>query len=148
MLDTFSDFWRMIWQYNISGIIMLNDLKDEGEGATDYSYFPVKENESETYGLYNVHLVKKIHYPESIVRLFKLYHVSKRNNLFIRMCQFISHVVYFKKEDEVKNVRHFQFIKWADHSVPSNGRALLQFRERVNKIVVNLKKTPLVIHCR
>ncbi|CAD5115223.1 DgyrCDS4216 [Dimorphilus gyrociliatus] len=125
MSDTFNDFWRMIWQYEISGIIMLNDLKDEGEGAGDYMYYPSKENESQAYGSYFVHLIKVIYYPESIVRLFKL-----------------------SREDQTRNVRHFQFTKWADHSVPSNGRALLEFRERVNKMVVNFKRAPLVVHCR
>lgn len=120
---TAPDLWQMVWEQGCVVIVMLTRLI-ENEVVMSHRYWP--EEGSELYHIYEVHLVSEhIWCDDYLVRSFYL------KNL---------------KTSETRTVTQFHFLSWPDGGVPSNTKALLEFRRKVNKSFRG-RSCPIVVHC-
>ncbi|KAH8863587.1 Receptor-type tyrosine-protein phosphatase delta, partial [Schistosoma japonicum] len=135
--ETFSDFWRMIWEQRVSIIVMMTKLEERSRIKCD-QYWPSRGPESFASGLL---LVKPIDTIELAYYTIRTFHLTARGI-----------------EDECREVKHFQFTGWPDHGVPEYPIPLLLFIRRVRATLAsttsnmfqsnhNVEQAPIVVHC-
>ncbi|EGC28761.1 hypothetical protein DICPUDRAFT_43829 [Dictyostelium purpureum] len=137
--NTFVDFWRMIWEYRCSIIVMLSKEAENCRIKCD-RYWPEKGNEIYSHqtiehhvGKFNVELVDSLYDSEREITIRNL----KLTNTL---------------DGEVRYVSQFQYEGWPDHNIPDQTqpfRDLLHLiNERQNRIKpASDKNCPIVVHC-
>ncbi|VDK72022.1 unnamed protein product [Litomosoides sigmodontis] len=121
--ETIADFWQMIWEKATVLIVNLSNNDDQQDGRC-LNYWP--ESGSQIYGSFEIHLVSEHIWSEDyLVRSFYL------KNL---------------RTSETRTVTQFHFLTWPKGGVPSNTKALLDFRRKINKSYRG-KAAPIVVHC-
>ncbi|XP_026112410.1 receptor-type tyrosine-protein phosphatase F-like isoform X7 [Carassius auratus] len=120
--ETFSDFWRMVWEQRTSTIIMMTRLEEKSRVKCD-QYWPSRG--TETYGMIQVSMLDTVELATYSVRTFALY----KNG-----------------SSEKREVRQFQFMAWPDHGVPEYPTPILAFLRRV-KACNPPDAGPMVVHC-
>ncbi|XP_068095570.1 receptor-type tyrosine-protein phosphatase F isoform X8 [Hyperolius riggenbachi] len=120
--ETFTDFWRMVWEQRSSIIVMMTRLEEKSRVKCD-QYWPSRG--SETYGMIQVTLLDTVELATYTVRTFALY----KNG-----------------SSEKREIRQFQFMAWPDHGVPEYPTPILAFLRRV-KACNPLDAGPMVVHC-
>jgi protein tyrosine phosphatase len=120
------DFWRMIWQENISIIVMTTNIRESGTMKC-YPYWPLETNEYLNTGLYQIQNEKSDKYDSFIV-----------TTLLLKK----------KKCSEIRTIYHAHYLKWPDHGVPCGTRDALLFLEKV-EYYKQLTQTnaPILLHC-
>ncbi|XP_054744529.1 receptor-type tyrosine-protein phosphatase-like N, partial [Anastrepha obliqua] len=119
---TLAHFWQMIWEQGAVVIVSLCRLQENGEIACA-RYWP--EEGAEVYHIYEVHLVSEhIWCDDYLVRSFYL------KNL---------------RTSETRTVTQFHFLSWPQGGVPTQAKALLDFRRKVNKSYRG-RSCPIVVH--
>ncbi|XP_035277756.1 receptor-type tyrosine-protein phosphatase F isoform X15 [Anguilla anguilla] len=120
--ETFSDFWRMVWEQRANTIVMMTRLEEKSRVKCD-QYWPVRG--TETYGMIQVTMLDTVELATYSVRTFALY----KNG-----------------SSEKREVRQFQFMAWPDHGVPEYPTPILAFLRRV-KACNPADAGPMVVHC-
>jgi receptor-type tyrosine-protein phosphatase N len=121
--NTIDDFWQMVWERDITAIVMLTQVTDMGLSQSS-QYWP--SNGVATYNIYEVRLVSEHpHSEDYIIRSFYLQNSQTR---------------------ESRTVTHFQCLTWTSLGAPPTATPLLEFRRKVNRACSN-PKTPLLVHC-
>ncbi|XP_058987366.1 receptor-type tyrosine-protein phosphatase kappa-like [Musca domestica] len=133
--DTVNAFWRMVWQENVSAIIMLTKTFDFAK-VMCVQYWPPNREVHETYGDINISIIKEEQLANFHIRHFRLYKVNEANR---------SEIV----EDRL--LLQFHYTEWYSHCCPFSN-ALLEFRRRVRLVVGNIIKDkdtrgPMLVHC-
>ncbi|XP_056002085.1 uncharacterized protein LOC125663226 isoform X2 [Ostrea edulis] len=121
--NTLKDFWTMIWQENVSVIVMLTNLK-EGDKIKCSQYWPDR-NKHISYGIVSVKMIEEKEYAFYVVR--KLTVINK----------------------ELKNSRvvtHYHYTSWPDHGTP-DPLCLVIFHNHVTRTTTNKSDAPTVVHC-
>jgi len=77
---TVKDFWRMIWQENISIIVMTTNIRESGT-VKCFPYWPLEKKEYFNTGLYQIQNEKYEKYDSFIITTLLL---KKKNNSEIR----------------------------------------------------------------
>ncbi|KAK6329073.1 hypothetical protein J4Q44_G00010510 [Coregonus suidteri] len=122
---TVNDFWRMIWEQRVKGVVMVTNCTEGGRSKCE-QYWPLDY----TPCLYGDLLVT--------VRSEK-----RETNWTLR-----EFVVKNKDTSEERPVKHFHFTAWPDHGVPEGTAALIQFRGLVRQHIESRENTgPTVVHC-
>eukprot|EP01103_Thecamoeba_quadrilineata_P019689 TRINITY_DN8089_c0_g1_i1.p1 TRINITY_DN8089_c0_g1~~TRINITY_DN8089_c0_g1_i1.p1 ORF type:complete len:334 (+),score=52.76 TRINITY_DN8089_c0_g1_i1:124-1125(+) len=125
LLNTFTDFWRMIWQKKCPVIVMLTRLIEHRVVKADL-YWP-EENEAEEYGKILVRCISLSTTPENIiVRRFRICRVE--NPL------------------EEREVVHLHYTDWPDKGVPKASDAMRDLIVKLDLVKGNLNE-PIVVHC-
>ncbi|XP_077060929.1 protein tyrosine phosphatase receptor type Db isoform X11 [Siphateles boraxobius] len=122
MPDTFSDFWRMVWEQHTANIIMITKLEEKSRNKCD-QYWPSRG--TETYGLMQVSLLDTVELATYCVRTFALFKSGSA---------------------EKREVRQFQFTAWPDQGVPEHPTPFLAFLRRV-KACNPPDAGPIAVHC-
>ncbi|XP_073699239.1 protein tyrosine phosphatase receptor type Db [Garra rufa] len=122
MPDTFSDFWRMVWEQHSANIIMITKLEEKSRNKCD-QYWPSRG--TETYGLMQVSLLDTVELATYCVRTFALFKSGS---------------------GEKREVRQFQFTGWPDQGVPEHPTPFLAFLRRV-KACNPPDAGPIAVHC-
>ncbi|KAL1281179.1 hypothetical protein QQF64_015779, partial [Cirrhinus molitorella] len=120
--ETFSDFWRMVWEQRTASVVMMTKLEEKSRIKCD-QYWPSRG--TDTYGTVQVTLLDTMELATFCVRTFSL-HKSGCN--------------------ERREVRQFQFTAWPDHGVPEYPTPFLAFLRRV-KACNPPDAGPVVVHC-
>ncbi|KAJ8357495.1 hypothetical protein SKAU_G00202890 [Synaphobranchus kaupii] len=120
--ETFSDFWRMVWEQRANTIVMMTRLEEKSRVKCD-QYWPIRG--TETYGMIQVTMLDTVELATYSVRTFALY----KNG-----------------SSEKREVRQFQFMAWPDHGVPEYPTPILAFLRRV-KACNPPDAGPMVVHC-
>ncbi|XP_016425970.1 protein tyrosine phosphatase receptor type Db isoform X4 [Sinocyclocheilus rhinocerous] len=130
MPDTFSDFWRMVWEQHTANIIMITKLEEKSRMPSYFfsknkcdQYWPSRG--TETYGLMQVNLLDTVELATYCVRTFALFKSGS---------------------GEKREVRQFQFTAWPDQGVPEQPTPFLAFLRRV-KACNPPDAGPIVVHC-
>uniref|UniRef100_A0A8C8EQH5 protein-tyrosine-phosphatase n=1 Tax=Oncorhynchus tshawytscha TaxID=74940 RepID=A0A8C8EQH5_ONCTS len=122
---TVDDFWRMIWEQRVKGVVMVTNCTEGGRTKCE-QYWPLDY----TPCLYGDLLVT--------VRSEK-----RETNWTLR-----EFVVKSRDTSEERPVKHFHFTAWPDHGVPEGTEALIQFRGLVRQHIESQENSgPTVVHC-
>ncbi|XP_022808475.1 receptor-type tyrosine-protein phosphatase F-like [Stylophora pistillata] len=117
--STIADFWRMVWQENISTVVMLTNLVELGKGKCD-QYWP---DDTFRFGAITVTLHKTETFADYVIR-----------SLIVT------------KDAENRNVQQFHYVTWPDKGVPHHSTALLGFRQKIHARHL-ATGGPLLVHC-
>ncbi|XP_051795405.1 receptor-type tyrosine-protein phosphatase H isoform X5 [Acanthochromis polyacanthus] len=122
---TVNDFWKMIWEQRVKGIVMVTNCTEGGKIKCE-QYWPAD--------------IKPCLYGELLVTVR-----SEEQNLNWTIREFS---VEHKNTSEERSVKHFHFTAWPDHGVPEGSEVLIQFRELVRRhIEKEGARAPTVVHC-
>ena len=116
----------MIWQENISIIVMTTNIRESGT-AKCFPYWPMKTKDYLNTGLYQIQNESSDDYESFVITklLFK-----KKNN------------------QEIRTVYHAHYLKWPDHGVPIGTKDALLFLEKVEYYKkLTMTKSPILLHC-
>eukprot|EP01103_Thecamoeba_quadrilineata_P018031 TRINITY_DN6659_c0_g1_i1.p1 TRINITY_DN6659_c0_g1~~TRINITY_DN6659_c0_g1_i1.p1 ORF type:complete len:313 (-),score=31.94 TRINITY_DN6659_c0_g1_i1:47-985(-) len=124
--NTFSDFWRMIWEQNTTIIVMLTRLTECGRIKAN-TYWPPTLNGSSKFGDISVIFSDESQTDYYILRTFKL----------------------SINDEEVRSVHQFHFQDWPDFGVPRTTRGIRSLCSQMNSVIAtsNSIQHPIVIHC-
>uniref|UniRef100_A0A3Q3GRE9 protein-tyrosine-phosphatase n=1 Tax=Labrus bergylta TaxID=56723 RepID=A0A3Q3GRE9_9LABR len=123
--STVNDFWRMIWEQRVKGIVMVTNCKESGKTKCE-QYWP-GDSKPHMYG----ELVVTIRY--------------EQKELFWILREF---TVKHKNSSEERTVKHFHFTAWPDHGVPQGTEVLIRFRGLVRQHIEREGTgAPTVVHC-
>jgi len=123
LAHTVADFWQMVWEQGSVVIVMLSRLSENGYQLV-HRYWP--EEGSETYHIYEVHLVSEhVWCDDYLVR-----------SLYLKNTQ----------TGETRTVTQFHFLAWPDRALPESTKSLLEFRRKVNKSYRG-RCCPIIVHC-
>ncbi|KAJ0015903.1 hypothetical protein NQD34_014193 [Periophthalmus magnuspinnatus] len=122
--NTVNDFWRMIWEQQVTGIVMVTNCTEGGRIKCE-QYWP--ESNPRHCGDLEVFTTSEKKQLDWTLREFK---------------------VKQRRTSEERTVRHFHFTAWPDHGVPQGTQVLIQFRELVRQhMQTEAAGTPTVVHC-
>ncbi|XP_054605143.2 receptor-type tyrosine-protein phosphatase H isoform X2 [Nothobranchius furzeri] len=122
---TVPDFWRMVWEQRVKGIVMVTNCVESGRTKCD-CYWP-EDQKPCLYGDLLVTMSSEQKEPNWTLRNFR---VKNRNN------------------SEERTVKHFHFTAWPDHGVPQGTQVLIQFRGLIRQYIESEGITsPTVVHC-
>ncbi|XP_071954377.1 receptor-type tyrosine-protein phosphatase T-like [Antedon mediterranea] len=124
MPNTVSDFWRLIYEYNLHTIVMLNneDTNDKTIGA----YFPQEFNVKTIVGPFIVQLVSSEHHGCIIKRTLHLSKIKQKR----------------------REIHHFQYCDWPNNSgKPTSVESFLQLRSDVDKCKRMNQHNIVAVHC-
>ncbi|CAF0975577.1 unnamed protein product [Adineta steineri] len=124
--STVKDFWRMIWQENISIIVMTTNIRESGTMKC-YPYWPLETKDHLNAGLYQIQNETSDKYDSFVVTTLLL---KKKNN------------------SETRTIYHAHYLKWPDHGIPTGTKDALLFLEKVEYYKQLTKTTaPILLHC-
>ncbi|KAF5275049.1 hypothetical protein FQA39_LY06986 [Lamprigera yunnana] len=118
--STVNDFWRMVWQENVTHIIMVANVIEGGKKKSE-QYWP-NTNERVVYGNVDVE--------NQFSQVFADY-------------EFRSFLV--KHGDEQRKIEHLHFTSWPDHGVPLYCQSLVPFLRKL--LTIPQGTSPVVVHC-
>ncbi|XP_059471662.1 receptor-type tyrosine-protein phosphatase T-like [Neocloeon triangulifer] len=117
--NTLVDFWRMIWQEQVSLIVMVTNLIENGKTKCE-KYWPEERQSVCVKGL-QIQSVKEEIYPDYTQRTMRLMN-GDQNRLVVQM----------------------HYTQWPDHGVPFYAKSLACFMEKILEIKSD---SPVVVHC-
>ncbi|XP_067124638.1 receptor-type tyrosine-protein phosphatase mu-like isoform X3 [Centruroides vittatus] len=119
--NTISDFWRMVWQENSSVIVMVTSLVENGKNKCA-KYWPDDS-------ICHDDLEILLSHTESCM-------------------DFIVRTILIRKTSigETRRVKHYQFLDWPDHKVPTSASSLLILIRRMRSENPNVE-SPIIVHC-
>ncbi|XP_059477251.1 uncharacterized protein LOC132197748 [Neocloeon triangulifer] len=117
--NTLVDFWRMVWQEQVSLIVMVANLVETGKTKCE-KYWPDERQVVCVEGL-QVLSIKEELTPDYIVRTLQI-----------------------MNKDQNRQVVQMHYTQWPDHGVPMYAQSLASFCEKILEIQT---ETPIVVHC-
>lgn len=116
----------MIWQENISIIVMTTNIRESGMMKC-YPYWPLKTKDYLSSGPYQIFNEKCDQYDSFNITTLLL---KKKNDA------------------ETRTIYHAHYLKWPDHGVPSGTKDALLFLEKVEYYKnLTMTQAPVLLHC-
>eukprot|EP00038_Savillea_parva_P008410 m.176770 g.176770 ORF g.176770 m.176770 type:complete len:382 (+) comp14232_c0_seq1:151-1296(+) len=122
MPKTMGDFWRMIWEQNVSCIVMTTGLQEGGRKKCD-RYWPVEGTE-EYSGGFTVTVTD-----------------SADCGTWILTTMTVS-----KGDAPARTLKHFWYTGWPDHGVPETAAPVIAFLRAV-RAETSGSRAPILVHC-
>ncbi|CAJ0567031.1 unnamed protein product, partial [Mesorhabditis spiculigera] len=119
-VETVTDFWEMVWQHDVSTIIMLTQCVENCRPKCA-QYWPSNVGEAMQLGELEVDLMSTTDDPISMHREFDV-----------------------RRGGRKKEISQFHFKEWEDAKAPESREHLLDFVERIRK---SGKRAPILVHC-
>ncbi|XP_072173209.1 uncharacterized protein [Diadema setosum] len=124
------DFWRMIWQYRVNTVVMINNTIEAGKDRCTV-YWPEEMSSSVQFGKIVVTLRTIMERSDSVHRVMDVQQVD-RNEAF--------------------QVHQFHFLAWENLKSPEHPTTLLSFIRAVKKVHQKYKEgqggsAPILVHC-
>ena len=120
---TVNDFWHMIWQKNVSFIIMLAKLIEDGKKKCA-QYWPKEIDTNVMYESVTVIFTREEEFADFSVRHFTI-----------------------SKDGNTRQVKMYHFTSWPDQGIPQSAMTMVSFIETVRNQLTNTSQFPLVVHC-
>uniref|UniRef100_A0A8C0LKD5 Receptor-type tyrosine-protein phosphatase U n=1 Tax=Canis lupus dingo TaxID=286419 RepID=A0A8C0LKD5_CANLU len=119
--STTPDFWRLVYDYGCTSIVMLNQLHQSN------TYWP--EPGRQQYGLMEVEFVSGSVDEDLVARVFRVQNVSRLQE---------GHLL----------VRHFQFLRWSAYrDTPDSKKAFLHLLAEVDRWQAESGDGRTIVHC-
>ena len=116
----------MIWQENISIIVMTTNLRESGT-LKCHPYWPLESEEYLEVGSYQIENSKAERFDSFLITTLTLKKVN---------------------QPEIRMVYHAHYLKWPDHGIPVGTKDALLFLEKVEYYRQFTKTTaPILLHC-
>ncbi|XP_072867740.1 tyrosine-protein phosphatase non-receptor type 7 isoform X5 [Chlorocebus sabaeus] len=143
MPNTVSDFWEMVWQEEVSLIVMLTQLREGKEKCVHY--WPTEE---ETYGPFQIRIQDMKECPEYTVRQLTIQAPEKKADSALHP-DLGSHALSpTQYREECRSVKHILFSAWPDHQTPESAGPLLRLVAEVEESPETAARPrPIVVHC-
>ncbi|ESO85747.1 hypothetical protein LOTGIDRAFT_130294, partial [Lottia gigantea] len=123
--STTDDFWRMLWENQVSVVVMLTQCMEKGRVKCE-KYWP-DSTDPVYYGDLVVQLRSESNLPDYNIRLF----------LYLCILQGM----------KSRTIKQFHFLKWPDFGCPEKTWLLLNFVTAVRAHLSNSCTGPIVVHC-
>ncbi len=135
MQHTTEDFWSMVYEHNVSIVIMLNRLGDPGDDI----YFPFSLDDKRQYGSFRLELSEQ--------PLFTT-EPSWRHSPHEEEPHAVIHrkVILHKEGQQPRRVHHFQYQNWRDMSA-GNERAAAHLVKAVHQVWEEFPESLVAVHC-
>uniref|UniRef100_A0A452U2C9 Receptor-type tyrosine-protein phosphatase U n=1 Tax=Ursus maritimus TaxID=29073 RepID=A0A452U2C9_URSMA len=125
--STTPDFWRLVYDYGCTSIVMLNQLHQSNTTWPCLQYWP--EPGRQQYGLMEVEFVSGSVDEDLVARVFRVQNISRLQE---------GHLL----------VRHFQFLRWSAYrDTPDSKKAFLHLLAEVDKWQAESGDGRTVVHC-
>ncbi|CAB4018924.1 Tyrosine- phosphatase non-receptor type 4 [Paramuricea clavata] len=122
--DTCGDFWQMIWDQEVSLVVMLTTTMENGKTKC-HRYWP-ECGEHFEIGNFEVSPISSRDYSPAYIHR--------------------ELTVTDLETDEERTIQHLQYTAWPDHGVPEDSRRFLTFVNEVRRYR-SASSAPVVIHC-
>nr|XP_022307678.1 receptor-type tyrosine-protein phosphatase gamma-like [Crassostrea virginica] len=119
-----TDFWAMIWQENVTQIVMLTNLK-EGVKVNCTQYWP-ENMKARVHGDFVIKNTKEKEYAFYVIRKLTL--------------------LSLKKQKKSRVVTQYHYTTWPEHGTP-DPLSLVVFHNHVLRTGTNQENAPVVVHC-
>nr|XP_022307759.1 receptor-type tyrosine-protein phosphatase alpha-like [Crassostrea virginica] len=121
--NTVNDFWKMIWQQNVTQIVMLTNLMEGGKKKC-FQYWPdcLKTG---VFGNVTIENVSEKRYASYISRKFVISH---------------------KEQQMSRDITQYHYTMWPDHGTPE-PLSLAIFHSEVFRTNSDENRPPIVVHC-
>ncbi|KAI4889514.1 hypothetical protein NFI96_029719, partial [Prochilodus magdalenae] len=124
---TTADFWRLVFDYGCTSIVMLNQLNQSNSAWPCVQYWP--EPGLQQYGPMQVEFLSMSADEDIITRLFRVKNVTRLQEGQLVVCQ-------------------FQFLRWSAYrDVPDSKKAFLNLLAHVQKWQRECGEGRTVVHC-
>ncbi|XP_030645199.1 receptor-type tyrosine-protein phosphatase U [Chanos chanos] len=124
---TTADFWRLVFDYGCTSVVMLNQLNQSNSAWPCLQYWP--ETGMQQFGPMTVELLSRSTDDDVIIRLFRVNNITRLQE---------GHLV----------VRHFQFLRWSAYrDIPDSKKAFLTLLAQVHKWQRECGEGRTVVHC-
>nr|XP_034310069.1 uncharacterized protein LOC105317761 isoform X3 [Crassostrea gigas] len=121
--NTLDDFWTMIWQENVTQIVMLTNLK-EGVQVKCFQYWPGKMK-ARRHGKIVIKNKEEKQYAFYVIRKLSVSH---------------------KQQKKSRTVMQYHYTAWPDHGTP-DPLSLVVFHSHVMRTRTSRNKSPILVHC-
>jgi len=125
---TCADWWRMIWQHQISTIVMLTEL-EECQCTKAHKYWPSDDSQLEYLCVIVTHALTRFHLSNAVTeRVFDVRH---------------------KVSGETRQIVHYQYHEWPDHCIPETAEHILFIHECILEKHPSSSENSLkvLVHC-
>uniref|UniRef100_A0A8C6BGQ6 Receptor-type tyrosine-protein phosphatase U n=1 Tax=Monodon monoceros TaxID=40151 RepID=A0A8C6BGQ6_MONMO len=123
--STTPDFWRLVYDYGCTSIVMLNQLHQSNSAWPCLQYWP--EPGRQQYGLMEVEFVSGAADEDLVTRVFRVQNISREGHLL---------------------VRHFQFLRWSAYrDTPDSKKAFLRLLAELDKWQAESGDGRTIVHC-
>uniref|UniRef100_A0A8C0LK85 Receptor-type tyrosine-protein phosphatase U n=1 Tax=Canis lupus dingo TaxID=286419 RepID=A0A8C0LK85_CANLU len=123
--STTPDFWRLVYDYGCTSIVMLNQLHQSNTPCLQYWPEPGRQQ----YGLMEVEFVSGSVDEDLVARVFRVQNVSRLQE---------GHLL----------VRHFQFLRWSAYrDTPDSKKAFLHLLAEVDRWQAESGDGRTIVHC-
>ncbi|KAK7102417.1 receptor-type tyrosine-protein phosphatase alpha-like [Littorina saxatilis] len=125
--NTVGDLWRMIWQEQITHVVMLTNIQERGKPKCEL-YWPEEEGGVDTFG------------PVTVTTT----HVQCRDDFFIRTFN-----VKRAGSAESREVTQYHYVSWPDHGAPTTTSLVTFWRYVHNRTTPadGASVPPVLVHC-
>ncbi|XP_061632336.1 receptor-type tyrosine-protein phosphatase U isoform X1 [Phyllopteryx taeniolatus] len=124
---TTADFWRLVFDYGCTAVVMLNQLNQSNSAWPCVQYWP--EPGLQQYGPMEVEFLSMSADEDVITRLFRVKNVTRLQEGQLLVCQ-------------------FQFLRWSPYrDVPDSKKAFLNLLAQVHKWQRECGEGRTVVHC-
>ncbi|XP_030576042.1 tyrosine-protein phosphatase non-receptor type 12 isoform X2 [Archocentrus centrarchus] len=120
--NTVIDFWRMIWEYNVSVIVMACREFEMGRKKCE-RYFPMQGEQPMSFGPFKISFESE----------------QARTDYYIR-------TLTAQYENETRRITQFHYMNWPDHDVPSSFDSILDMIGLMREYQEN-NDVPICVHC-
>jgi len=120
--STTPDFWRMVWEQNVSIIVMLSTFVEDGKSKV-FPYFPQDHNDMDA-GFFVV----------------SLQNIQDETQLILRQFS-----IKLRHTGETRFVSHLQYVAWPDQGLPKDTKGFRTIIDEADRL--NNSNGPTVVHC-
>uniref|UniRef100_A0A670ZMM9 protein-tyrosine-phosphatase n=1 Tax=Pseudonaja textilis TaxID=8673 RepID=A0A670ZMM9_PSETE len=125
--NTTTDFWRLVYDYGCTSIIMLNQLNQSNSAWPCLQYWP--EPGLQQYGPMQVEYISRSSDEDVVARLFRVQNITRLQE---------GHLM----------VRHFQYLRWSAYrDVPDSKKSFLNLLAQVEKWQGENGNGRTIVHC-
>ncbi|XP_069827673.1 receptor-type tyrosine-protein phosphatase U isoform X5 [Dendropsophus ebraccatus] len=123
--NTMTDFWRLVYDYGCSSIVMLNQLNQSNSAWPCLQYWP--DSGISRYGPMEVQFVSGSVDEDVVTRLFRVQNITRDEHLL---------------------VKHFQYLRWSPYrDTPDTKRSFLQLLSMVEQWQEQNREHRTLVHC-